>query len=369
MSDSPTSPPVSDPPAAEPAARKRKRFSFRRLAILLAIMFGLFAGFLGVGGCMMFAMPGQSYHGALADLSDDETLIAANLRAHVQVLAGDIGVRNFKFPGQIERAAIYVEEKLSTQGMQVTQEPYTVSFRGTPTATYNIIAELPGSDPTLASEIILVGAHYDTVFLTPGANDNATGVAVLLELARLFGGGTHPRTLRLVGFSTEEPPWFQSEEMGSLINARACKARGDQIVGMISLETMGCYIDEPGSQRMLNPVVKRFYPDTGNFLAFVGNFASRDFLHRCIGSFRSHTQFPTEGMAAPPGLKGPDFSDHWSYWQVGYPAILLTDTAMLRYEYYHTADDTPDKVDYDRLARITAGVARVINELLGGSNG
>jgi Zn-dependent M28 family amino/carboxypeptidase len=189
-------------------------------------------------------------------------------------------------------------------------------------------------------------------------------VAALLELARLFSRHSPERTVRLAAFVNEEPPFFQTDEMGSRVFARAARERGDNIVAFLALETIGCYSDEPDSQSY-PPPFGQMYPDRGNFIAFVGNTASRSLVRRCVGSFRSHTAFPSEGIAAPGAVAGVGWSDHWAFWQEGYPGVMVTDTAPFRYAYYHDAYDTPDKIDYDRTARVVAGLHRVVADLAG----
>ena len=166
-------------------------------------------------------------------------------------------------------------------------------------------------------------------------------------------------------FVDEEPPFFKSGEMGSRKYARRAKERGENVVAMFSLETIGYYSDRPGSQHY-PPPIGLFYPDTGNFIGFVSNLGSRSLLHEVIASFRRHAQFPSEGLAAPAFIPGVDWSDHWSFWDEGYPALMVTDTAPYRYPYYHLAADTPDKVDFDRLARVVSGLRATLPDLAGG---
>jgi len=220
--------------------------------------------------------------------------------------------------------------------------------------------EVARTGKTKPNEIVIVGAHYDSVETSPGANDNGTGVAALLELSRHFTGAA--RTVRFVAFVNEEPPFFQTPEMGSRVYATACRQLGDNIRSMICLETIGYYSDAPGSQRY-PPLFKWFYPDRGNFIAFVSDFASRGVMHRAARAFRAYTNFPVECCATWSKVPGVDWSDHWSFWQEGYRAFMVTDTAPFRYEYYHTPEDTPDKVNYDSLARVTQGVSGAINAL------
>jgi Zn-dependent M28 family amino/carboxypeptidase len=157
----------------------------------------------------------------------------------------------------------------------------------------------------------------------------------------------------------EEPPYFQRGAMGSQHYAKEAKRRGEKIVAMMSLETIGCYSDAAGSQSYPAPF-SFFYPTTGNFIAFVGNLGSRRLVRQAIGVFRETTQFPSEGVAAPSFIPGISWSDQWSFWEEGYDGIMVTDTALFRYAEYHTARDRPVILDYERLARVIAGLERVV---------
>ena len=302
----------------------------------------------------MVTVPGKSYSGPLKPLTAEETQLRENLRAHVAAVASrEHNVFHF---AELEAAAQYIELTLSRFGYRADTQRFKVSVG----EVRNIEVEVQGA--ARANEIIIVGAHYDSVFGAPGGNDNGSGVAAVIEIARLFRGARPGRTLRFVLFVDEEPPFYKSEEMGSRHYARRAKERGENIVAMFSLETIGYYSDKSGSQRYPFPL-GFFYPNTGNFLAFVSNFASRPLLHEVIASFRRHAEFPSEGAAAPAFLPGVDWSDHWSFWQEGYRALMVTDTALFRYPHYHAATDTPDKVDYERLARVTSGLYRMLREL------
>ncbi|HYW79671.1 MAG TPA: M28 family peptidase, partial [Thermoguttaceae bacterium] len=217
---------------------------------------------------------------------------------------------------------------------------------------------------TWADEIVVVGSHYDTVVGTPGANDNTSGVAALLALARRFTQKKTDRTLRFVALVNEEPPYFQSETMGSRVYARRCAERRENIVAMLSLETIGYYDDAEGSQNY-PPPFGELYPSEGNFIGFIGNAASGDLVRQAVATFRQNEPFPCEGAALPESVPGVGFSDQWSFWQEGYPALMVTDTAMFRYPHYHTAEDTIDKVDFDRTARVVRGLGHVIAALVG----
>jgi hypothetical protein len=299
-------------------------------------------------------MPGKSISKA-APLSPDEVVLREELRASVQKLAGEIGERNMWHYPQLNAAADFIEDSFLQAGLRPRRDSYEIHGQ----ACHNIETEIRGVRP----EIILIGAHYDSVFGSPGANDNGSGVAALLALARRFGGKTTEHTLRFVAFVNEEPPYFLSGEMGSDIYASRCKTRGDKISAMISLETIGYFSDAPHSQTYPSPGLGLFYPTIGNFIGFVSNVHSRALLRRVIGLFRKHAKIPSEGAALPAFIPGVSWSDQWSFWRHGYPAIMVTDTAPFRYPYYHSSSDTPDKLDYDRFALVVSGMEKVIEEL------
>jgi Zn-dependent M28 family amino/carboxypeptidase len=284
---------------------------------------------------------------------------APRLRAHIDMLGGTIGERNLWKYAELERAAEYIVESFQTYGYRVSRQQYDVHRL----RVSNVEAVLPGM--AAAAEIVVLGAHYDSVTGCPGANDNATGVAALLELARRFATHPRPRTVRFVAFVNEEPPFFQTGAMGSVVYANAAKQRGDRIVAMLSLEAMGYYSDTPNSQTY--PAgMKLLYPDKGNFIGFVSNIGSARLLRKARRAFSARTPFPVESAAAPAAIPGIGWSDHWAFWQAGYPGIMVTDTAPYRYQWYHTAEDTPDKVSAHRMAHVVDGLEHVVHVLAGG---
>jgi Peptidase family M28 len=326
---------------------KRILFSALRITVAVAALFALLWWF-GV------RMPGKNVSKA-APLSPDEVTLREELRADVQKLAGEIGERNMWHYTRLNAAADFIEDSFSRAGLQPRRDSYEI--RGQ--ACHNIEAEIRGARP----EILLIGAHYDSVYGSPGANDNGTGVAATLALARRFASRTPEHTLRFVAFVNEEPPYFLSDEMGSLVYAGRCKARGDKISAMISLETIGYFSDAPRSQTYPSPGLSMFYPRVGNFIGFVSNVHSRTLLRRVVALFRKHAKIPSEGAALPSFIPGVSWSDQWSFWRNGYPAMMVTDTAPFRYPHYHSASDTPDKLDYDRFTLVVSGMEKVIEGL------
>lgn len=324
-----------------------------RLAIVLAV----FVGAIAFCYFLMIRMPGRSHDGALPPLTAAERQAARRIRALVDVLASDIGVRAMPGPA-LGLARDAVERAFAAAGYATARQ----SFVDDGATLSNVVAIRRGSEPD--RPIVVVGAHYDSWAGTPGANDNASGTAAMLEVARALRDRPLRHTVHFVAFASEEPPYFGTERMGSRHYARSLVAQGIDVAAMLSLESMGRYSDRPGSQRYPYPL-SLVYPDTGDFIAFVGNVASRALVRRAIGSFREHTPFPSEGLAAPASLRGVGWSDHRSFWAEGWPAIMVTDTALFRDDAYHKRHDTPDRLDYDRLARVAVGVARVVAEVAG----
>jgi Zn-dependent M28 family amino/carboxypeptidase len=278
----------------------------------------------------------------------------SHLRRHVEMLAGTIGERNLWRYAALQRAAEYIESELSASGYTPLRHTYEVSR----VPVSNIDATLTGT--ASADDVVVVGAHYDTITGCAGANDNGSGVSAVLELARRFAGRPQPRTIRFATFVNEEPPFFQTAQMGSLVYANAARVRRERVVGMLSLETMGYYSDEKGSQQYPRPV-GALYPDVGNFIGFVSNLASARLLMKARRAFKRRTTFPVQSAAIPEAIPGVGWSDHWSFWQSGYPALMVTDTA--RYPWYHTAEDTPDKLDYEKLGDVVDGLEAVVEAL------
>jgi len=322
----------------------------------LAVLFLIIVGVLAWAHRAMISMPGESHRGALPPATETQREIAARTQEDVAKLAGELGGRSLFFPRKLAQAALFIDESLTSMGY--TTQSYSYASHGS--TCPNIEVEVTGV--TLPGEIIVIGAHYDAFQGSAGADDNASGVAGVLELARRFHARPAARTLRFVLFVNEEPPCFMTDDMGSLVYARQCRARGDNIVAMLSLESIGYYSDAEGSQKY-PPPLNMLYPSRGNFIAFIGNYGSRALVRDAIDSFRTHAAFPSEGAALFEGVPGVGWSDHWAFWQCGYNAIMVTDTATFRNPNYHTAGDRPETLDYDRMSRVIDGLHDVILDL------
>ncbi|CAG1010170.1 Aminopeptidase S [Phycisphaerales bacterium] len=339
------------------SARGRAKFPTRMSTAL--------KGLIGASPIPRFStkMPGVSHAGPLPALTEDQRDLSAELRANVEELAGPLAGRNVFNPARLRACEEFLSARLGECGRPVTRQEF--DCRGQTVANFQV--EFPGAERP--GEILVVGAHYDAVELSrglcPAANDNGSGTAAVLALARRFArrGAACGRTVRFVLWVNEEPPFFWTDLMGSLVYARACRAKAENIVGMITPETLGCYSEVEGSQRYPLGLFKRWYPARGDFVAFLGMHEAAALVRRSVELFREHCRFPSIGVALPAIIPHVGASDHWSFWKCGYPALMVTDTAPYRYRWYHTEDDTPDKMNFECMARVVEGLASVVETL------
>lgn len=281
----------------------------------------------------------------------------ARLEAHVRALAEDFVPRDENHPENLDRAAAYIGREFERAGGAVEDQIFEI--RGVPYR--NVIAQF-GPD---TRERIVVGAHYDAAGPYPGADDNASGVAGLIELGSLLGKGSLPLWVDLVAYTLEEPPYFASPAMGSAIHAASLKKEGVKVRAMIALEMIGYFTDEPGSQELPAPLLKLFYPSTGNFIAVVGKLGHGGLVRRIRKAMRGASPLPVESINAPTSLPGVELSDHRNYWAAGYPAVMITDTAFFRNPNYHMPSDTPETLDYRRMGMVVEGVYGAVKALAG----
>lgn len=322
---------------------------------ILWLLIGLIILFVA-GGAIMIRMPGLSYQGSFLPLSVEEIKIRDQLKKDVYYLAESIGERNVWKKGTLGPAANYIIQELKNADLEVREQTYQVEG----VLSKNIIGVKKGQrDP---EDILVVGAHYDTVPGSPGADDNASGIAGLLELVRLLKNKNISRTIHFIAFVNEESPFFFSKKMGSWQYVQQAYRDKKNITAMLSIESIGYYSEEKGTQSYPFPF-GFFYPSQGNFIGFVGNLSSRRLVHKSISSFRKNTEFPSEGISAPSWVPGIGWSDQWSFWRHGYPAVMITATAPFRNPHYHTARDVPNTLDYDRMARVVLGLSHVLVEL------
>lgn len=299
----------------------------------------------------MTAMPGPRHTDFIPSDTDNPT--ANHLRAHVEALATHIGPRSIEDTDALRKTVDYIEHEFVALGYHPHRQRIDSDDFGFP----NLWIEIPGS--VSSAPLVLVGAHYDTVEFSPGADDNASAVAVLLELARLLKGRTLACPLRLVAFADEERGFGGSRFCASDLHAHATIVKA-----MLSLEMLGYYNDSDGSQRYpLNFLLRHFYPQRGNFIGFVGNLASRDLVRTCVKTFRHSVRFPCEGLAAPELVRDIGRSDNVAFWLEGYKAAMVTDTSNYRNPFYHQFSDVANTLDYRRMARVTQGLLAVVESL------
>ncbi len=282
------------------------------------------------------------------------------LEESVRYLSVEIGPRSYQDHEKLDRVAEYISGHFKEYGYYISEQPF--SYRG---KTYrNIIASSHGSNSD--KEIIVVGAHYDTVVGSPGADDNASAVAGLLELARLMSITRAVPDVHFAAFALEEPPVFRTENMGSYHYARALKKSGRKVLGMICLEMIGYFVDRPHSQEFPLPFLDRRFPTEGNFIAAVGNRRSKKLTKTIRDGFKQGTDLPVFSLNALPLVIGIDFSDHWSFYKFGYSAVMITDTAFYRNPHYHMESDTYETLDYERMAKVVHGVRAAVERLITG---
>lgn len=287
-----------------------------------------------------------------------EKSFVPELKRDVQALAGRIGERSAANPWGMAEAADYIVGELATAGYSVRRQGFEIDY----TALQNLEVTLPGT--RRGDQIVVFGAHYDSAKGSPGADDNASGVAALLAMARELSGERFLRTLRLVFFAAEEPPYYRSENMGSLVYAKSAAAAGEQITGMVSIESVGYFSTEKGSQRYPAGVPKGL-PTTGDFIAIVGKKEDARHVGHVASSFSSYATISAQAAALPASLDGVGWSDQWSFWEVGYPGVMVTDTALMRNPHYHQPSDTPDTLDYESMARVTYGLVGLARDMAG----
>jgi Zn-dependent M28 family amino/carboxypeptidase len=266
------------------------------------------------------------------------------------MLAETLHPRSFDHPN-LDAVATYIRDRLEDHGARPQSQTFEVHGR----KFRNIIARFGPESGAL----LVIGAHYDSCGDTPGADDNASGVAALIELARLLAATPPPHPVELVAYTLEEPPYFRTDDMGSRRHALALREQGREVRLMISLEMIGYFRDERGSQRYPLGALKLLYPDEGNFIALVGAYRDFGAMRRVKGLFKGAADLPAVSINAPASVQGVDFSDHASYWLHGMPAIMVTDTAFLRNPTYHAVTDDADTLDYARMAKVVRGAHAV----------
>lgn len=344
----------------QPDASSGLALPWRRIALgFLLLVLGpilLLAGALR----WMTVMPGESPSAEFVP-APAEAELAQRLQQHVQQLAQVIGVRSSQAPEGLLGARDYLKASVGSMGLALS----ALEFETESGTFENLELRLPGKDSNLPE--LLLCAHYDSYLDTVGADDNASGVAVLLEIARHFASGSSERGLRILFAANEELPFYRTDGMGSRVYAKAARAAGDELLAAVSLESLGTWKTEPGSQSYPFPL-GLCYPDRGDFLAFVGDLNSHQLVRRSVAWFRENVSLPSEGVAAPEWLPGIGWSDHASFWEAGYRGMMVTTTAPFRNFNYHTEFDVPVELDYERMARCTIGLSQWVAEWIGASD-
>lgn len=305
--------------------------------VLGALLFGLAA----------ITCTSQPFVRSQAPLAPIPNVDPARLEAHVRALAVDLHPRSYTSPARLDAVAAYVRRAFEAVPGRLEEQVFEVEGK----AYRNVILSLgPRTD-----ERVIVGAHYDAALGLPGADDNASGVAGLLELAPALAAVKLGVQVDLVAWTLEEPPYFATNDMGSVHHARALSAKGIKVRAALSLEMIGYFADTPNSQHYPVPGMSAVHGDRGNFIAVVGRPADHALLASVKGAMSGATDLPVRSLAAPAIVQGVDWSDHRAYWAEGFTAVMITDTSFLRNVRYHTAADTPDTLDYRRMAKVVQG--------------
>ncbi len=294
---------------------------------------------------------------------------AARLEKDVRAFSERFRPRDWEHPENLDRAAAYIKHELTAAGAVVTEQVFDFEEwdrrnKKVKRGPYrNVIASF-GPE---TGERVVIGAHYDAFGEYPAADDNASGAAGLLELARLLGKSPPPLRTELVAYTTEEPPYFATEHMGSAVHAASLKKLGVKVRGMISLEMIGYFSDEPNSQSYPTPLLRLYYPSRGDFITVTGNPANAALTRRVKKAMRSGG-VSVYSVTAPVFIPGIDYSDHASYWEQGYPGVMVSDTAFYRNKEYHKWGDTADRLDYKRMAQVVEGAFAAVHDLAEGDN-
>jgi len=327
------------------AERRRRIIKFMLLVVVIFLLLLIAVWFWVTQPLLSSATP-----------NSERTVDPSRLEAHVRKLSIEFAPRDFVHTDKLDQAAAYIKNEFSQTTASVSEQAYLVEGR----SYRNVIAQF-GPE---SAERIVVGAHYDAAGpMLPGADDNASGVAGLIELARLLGQQPPPVRVELVAYSLEEPPFFGTTGMGSSVHAKSLQSQNVRIRAMFSLEMIGYFSDAPGSQRFPVGSLRAIYPSTGNFIAVVGRLGEGLLVRRIKSTMRNASPLPVYSINAPQFVRGIDFSDQFSYWATGYNAVMITDTAFYRNRNYHTARDTAEKLDYKRMAMVVEGVYAAVVDL------
>lgn len=291
-----------------------------------------------------------------------EHIKAENLKSHLYTIIERFNNRAYNDTEMLNATAEYIYNEFLKYSESVEYQKYIAGDDTNTLREYrNVIANFKGRDGC-NDELYIIGAHYDTFAGRVGANDNTSAVVGLLELARVLKEHPPKCNLQIVAYSLEEPPFFRTKKMGSFIHAKSLKDSYKKVKLAIILDMIGFYNDKENSQNYPFPFMKWIYPSKANFISIVSDLSIENIMHLrdAKSIFKQTSDLPVYSMTAPSFIPGIDFSDHQNYWKLGYPAIFVTDTAFYRSNNYHTIDDTPDTLDYDRMAKVVEGVFCIV---------
>jgi len=315
---------------------------------MIRILLGTAAAFAVIAAAAIFYVT-QPVPGARPGTVAVPPVEPGRLEGHVRMLSETLVPRDHAHPENLDRVAAYVSSQLSAAGGRVRDQPFDVQGK-----TYRNVVALFGPE---SYERIVIGAHYDAAGPLPGADDNASGVAGLIELARLLGKAALPGRVELVAYTLEEPPYYRTKQMGSAVHAASLRREGVRVRAMLSLEMIGYFSDDEGSQRYPVPGLSLFYPSRGDFVVITGHLNAAIITRTIKRAMTEATTLPVYSMNAPADLPGAvELSDHLNYWLEGYPAVMVSDTAYYRNSHYHLKTDTADRLDYRRMAQVVQGV-------------
>jgi Peptidase family M28 len=272
----------------------------------------------------------------------------SKLEAHVRMLSQNFHPRNSDHVQNLNLTAAYIAKHFNQAGGLVTEQTFEVDGQ--------IYKNIRARFESHTTPLLVIGAHYDSHDITPGADDNASGVAGLIELAYLLGKNPPNRAVELVAYTLEEPPYFRTDHMGSAVHAESLRTSGLLVEMMISLEMIGYFKDEPNSQSYPIPLLSWLYPTTGNYISIIGRPSDKQPVKTLKQAMYGASSLAVQSINAPRFIHGLDFSDHLNYWDRGYPAVMVTDTSFNRNPHYHKLTDTYEKLDYKRMAQVVVGV-------------
>ena len=326
--------------------RRRKRGLLRMIFVGLSIIAVLIVVATLWLAQPLISKPEKVEHGIVVD--------PERLESHVRTISTDFYPRNYQSPHNLDKTAAYIKSEFEKTGGKISEYSYVVNH-----LEYRNVSLLIGAEE---GERIVIGAHYDSAFATHGADDNASGVAGLIELAHLLAKSPPAIPIELVAYTLEEPPFFGLEVMGSFRHAKSLNDKGIKVRLMICLEMIGYFSDKPGTQSFPLSIGKLIYPSTGNFIAIAGNFTNGMTVRRFKSAMQAASEVPVYSINAPSFIPGVDFSDHRNYWHHGYDAIMITDSAFYRNKNYHQVSDTVETLDYRRMAEVVKGTYNAILE-------